>query len=161
MSKTIYEKDSRLYHLGYPLGAVLSESLNTLKSMAKIVNAEFSKSKLNRMNIFCMGSSGAITAAIILNEISKENNDIYIIHVKKDGEKSHSSRVDCKNNAFNIIVDDFVESGKTIEKVYKNAIRRSNVSKIDLVIFSGDVTQDFADWIDWDKPLISKVISKY
>jgi adenine/guanine phosphoribosyltransferase-like PRPP-binding protein len=74
-----------------------------------------------KINFICMGSSGAIVAALF----SLQVRDSRIIHIKKENERSHHGNYfypeDFKDTV-NVIVDDFVGTGATLNKIYSEII---------------------------------------
>lgn len=62
---------------------------------------------------FC-GSSGAAIAFPLAMR-----NNVPMIYVRKRGEKSHGSRVECNDEGINtyIIVDDFISTGDTVRHI--------------------------------------------
>ena len=83
------------------------------------------------------GSSGAILSGILIGEMIEY--DIYIYHIKKDGEYSHSSDyypIDFSNP--NIIIDDFISSGETVNAIFEKIQKvNSKELKIDTLCVSG------------------------
>jgi len=97
--------------IDYPVGINISKNLVAITEMANKLREVYPNSKLC---LWCMGSSGAIIAGIISSMIL----DCTISHVKKEGENSHSSGIHMvKDDRINIIVDDFVDSGRTIKTI--------------------------------------------
>ena len=70
--------------LTYPIGNYIQKNLPIIKALS---NAIKELNIQSRIVLCCMGSSGAIIAAIVSSEIP--NSTIY--HIKKDGEHAHSS----------------------------------------------------------------------
>jgi adenine/guanine phosphoribosyltransferase-like PRPP-binding protein len=112
-SKHIKTGIAQLY---YPIGEKIHENKDRIEKLIKEFASikEFNKQKLT---LICRGSSGAIIAAMFAMKLS---NECVIIHIKKDGEESHThferSRVD--RNSKLIIVDDFVKTGNTVNTIY-------------------------------------------
>ena len=102
--------------VNYPIGTHMTHNLPVIKNLAKAFNKEKCKDKIN---VFCMGSSGAIMAAIFASIVK----NVTIIHIKKDGEKSHLGYNDVTrfvgNGETNIIIDDFINSGNTVNTIYR------------------------------------------
>ena len=102
--------------VNYPIGINIAHNLPVIKNLAKAFNKLKCKGKIN---VFCMGSSGAIMAAIFASIVK----NVTIIHVKKDGEESHSGYNDVTrfvgNGETNIIIDDFILSGDTMNTMYR------------------------------------------
>lgn len=78
------------------------------------------------INIWCRGSSGAILSTLLVTKLISDKYDVHrikICHIKKTGESSHSSDFSYKphlrkENSFNIIIDDFISSGNTVNTIY-------------------------------------------
>lgn len=110
--KFIYFKQKRI--LEYPIGLNMYDAISYIGEITphlkKIIQEE-------PLNIWCMGSSGAILAALLVKNIS---NSCKICHVKKRGEQSHEIGFYNRHVAGkNIILDDFSRSCKTLEKIYE------------------------------------------
>jgi hypothetical protein len=74
------------------------------------------------ISLVCRGSSGVFVSAIFFELLRHKfpNKDIRIIYVRKEGEKAHDKNLNSFNtNYLSIFVDDFIESGETVEKCYK------------------------------------------
>lgn len=108
-------------HSSYPPYPVGSDMKGALVFINKYIEAF---KKLNypldtEINIWCRGSSGAILSAMfsILS-----GHVCYICHVKKEGENSHQSGIGhYSSDSLDIILDDQVASGRTIEAILQSA----------------------------------------
>lgn len=100
--------------LQYPIGHFITVNKEKIQQMINsFLNIkEFKKRKIN---LICTGSSGAIIATIFSLNIPNENK---IVHVKKEGEKAHVSSIDIYSGEVNVIVDDFMVTGDTLNKIY-------------------------------------------
>lgn len=107
---------TEIEQLIYPVGNYINENkpliLKLIEEFKKI--EEFNGVPLN---LICRGSSGAIVAAMFAMVLE---NDCTIVHVKKDGEKSHSEKTPLNPMGKNIIVDDFICTGETIIEIYNS-----------------------------------------
>ena len=64
-----------------------------------------------------------------------------IIHIKKDGEDSHS--LSCPQfDSYNIIVDDFIVSGATIQRIIEETARIHYIREFDALIVSGIIREN-------------------
>jgi len=107
----------------YPVGDNPSGAIYTAKNMAKAI---FTNNLIDpgekEVKVWCRGSSGAIIAALLVAELKNLYGDGWhctIKHIKKPGEESHSSSVYTATNFdYNIIVDDFIHTGSTINAIY-------------------------------------------
>lgn len=66
-----------------------------------------------KLNIWCRGSSGSICAAILA---SKLDNISRIVYVRKETEFKHENNYPM-NNFTNIMIDDFIDSGDTLNSI--------------------------------------------
>lgn len=131
-------RDKIIQSIKYPTGAHIQENIPNIKLLAKAFEKIGSLQRRD-LNIFCRGSSGAIIAALFSSFVP---NKCQIIHVKKEGESSNhpNSNIyyDHWSDGANIIIDDFIGSGATINYVYQNAKQILQDIKIDAVVIAGD-----------------------
>lgn len=124
--KTKYHENN-IEQIYYPVGAHMDTNKPKIIAMIK----EFKKIrefKRADLNLICRGSSGAIIAAIFAMQLK---NNCRIVHIKKEGEQSHSAQTSLLPNGKNIIVDDFIVTGKTLNAIYKSL---TNIEKTPIVI---------------------------
>ena len=135
--------------LEYPIGDNLRYNLNMIESMNEMLYKilhEYYPGK--KVMLFCRGSSGAILAAMASLHLIKKQREVFICHIKKDGEESHSgnpysARYERKENVL-VVIDDFISSGATISSIIKhgiNATGRRNL-KMDILCVSGIVPEN-------------------
>lgn len=108
------------FHLEYPTG----DNPKVAREFVRTASKTFIK-KLQRkvpINIWCRGSSGSILASFLSIELRKF--DCRICYVRKGGEKQHNSKPN-PINGINIIIDDFICSGETIEAIISDMNSRS------------------------------------
>jgi len=102
--------------LEYPVSQNMLEAINFINVVTPRLKKLIGNQKLN---IWCRGSSGAILAALLVNKL--KTNDCLIFHIKKEGESSHSSNnfgdLTSNRKALNIVIDDFVYTGKTLQAI--------------------------------------------
>lgn len=106
-------------HLDYPVGNNIKIAAEFTKAAAyQFIKIREYNNPYPSLNIWCRGSSGAILASLFAVHIHMPN--IKIIHVKKPGENSHSGGYHpyTYGDAINVIIDDFVSSGKTLRHIY-------------------------------------------
>lgn len=110
--KIIENRNLRM--IDHPVGYKLSETFDTVNRMAHLLENEINFD-ITPVNFICVGSSGAIIAAMLYNFIKP--NFCKIIHLKKPGESSHKKNKDHTINKeeLNIFVDDVIDIGDTIE----------------------------------------------
>ncbi len=110
------------YTIGHPFGEDMKNNIISVKKMVKdfLSIASRDLDKTEHVVLICMGSSGAIVSTIFYNALQKkyDNLRINICHVKKENEEAHGERVSgfyTKGKTLYIWVDDFIESGETID----------------------------------------------
>jgi orotate phosphoribosyltransferase-like protein len=110
------------YPVTHPFGENMKSNVFSIKKMVQdfisISSRDLIKAKY--VVLICMGSSGAIVATLFHNAIQKKYDNIntLVCHVKKENEESHGERVSGfkpHEKALYVWVDDFIESGETIE----------------------------------------------
>ena len=125
--------------MGYPVGEKIRANRTHINAMIDAIEsiADF---KDKYINLVCRGSSGAIIAGIVSVMIKNDNR---IVHIKKDGESSHSDDASIKGaikrDTINIIIDDFMCSGKTINAIYEKLQNMTGDDKlvVDCLCISG------------------------
>ncbi len=117
--------------IGYPVGLHMPDALLYIDEVAKYINENI---KDKTIHVFCIGSSGAILASLLYSQVVS-GNKLYVCHIKKVGENSHSGHnLTFKKSDINIIIDDFSYTGTSLENIY-NAIGQMSVI-IDYLILS-------------------------
>ncbi len=124
----------------YPVGKHIPQSIEYIDRIAPFLLEIVGNRDIN---LFVRGSSGAILGGLLVKTIP---NKVNIFHIKKEGELSHggSDVYGISEDAINVILDDFIATGETINKIWK-AID-GIVDKIDILIVS-----EFT-YIDYEKP---------
>jgi orotate phosphoribosyltransferase-like protein len=117
--KTIHGKFKMI---DYPVGDNIQSNIPIIKKMYDKIKLIMKKEGIfydTKINLICCGSSGAIIASIIAQLLCKKYIDVKIRHIKKHGENSHGNSYDNSNFiGYNIIVDDFIASGKTMQYIF-------------------------------------------
>lgn len=94
----------------------IQSNIPIILDMVEKLKPELSEKK--DVILWCRGSSGAIIAGIMATQIKNAR----ISHVKKDGEGSHSATISTtpndRKNTINVMVDDFMNSGETLNAIY-------------------------------------------
>ena len=111
----------------YPVGENIKFYFDSCKEVAEIIEKEFPNKSIT---FWCRGSSGAMISALV----SQYLNNVNIFHVKKYNELSHYSSID-HYNEINIIIDDLMSTGETVECIYQKMIEKN--SKIHSIIMIG------------------------
>lgn len=114
--------------ISYPVGAHIAANKKGINDLKRIMKETIGTKK--HITLWCRGSSGAIIAGIISLGFPKS----VINHVKKSGESSHSrGHYIIKDHTTNIIIDDFSNTGETLNDIYEDMVKEVGVSKIDYV----------------------------
>lgn len=131
-----FEKNEILY----PVGSYLDTNLNIIYHMAEKINSVCDSPDCD-INLWCRGSSGAIISAIVATKLKRHK--VFINHVKKPGESSHS---ECFYNrsagCYNVVIDDFIRSGATLLSIIKEA---KKYLSLDCLCISGHVAKTIYD----------------
>jgi hypothetical protein len=145
--------DLPIQRIYYPVGEYMDESINYIDEVVKLlINSKHHKRA--DINIFCMGSSGAILSSLLYSKIHTYCNIINIIHIKKSGETSHCGRIREYNPKYtNIIIDDFTESGNTLKQIIAAIFSFPYNTTIDYLIMSDIDGNTF--------PIVQKLNPKY
>ena len=142
IEKFVYKRlfvNKSLTGVMYPVGNEIKSAILAAHKMAEILYDAYKRTPLR---LLCSGSSGAILSAIIAD--SHLLDVIEIIHVKKSGEEHHVNSHDIRQltcnysgRVLNIIVDDFICSGRTVERIY-DTFTHCNISEnVDGIIVNG------------------------
>ncbi len=100
----------------YPMGEYIQQNIPEIQKLIDGFKT-IEEFKDRRINLICMGSSGAIVATLFFLQVDNTK----IIHVKKNGESSHNFNCFYPEdfiNTVNVIVDDFVGTGATLNMIY-------------------------------------------
>lgn len=118
-------------YLNYPVGHYINQANNYINI---VYNKLKDLVKDYPINIWCRGSSGAILSTLLANKFP--DNNCLIFHVKKEGEQSHHGNyfVKAQRSAINIIIDDFIASGDTINEIFNHA--KPHINSINFLIVS-------------------------
>ena len=121
-------------HLVYPIGSNVSSMVVYIENIV----TTFKKHKINldkKSNVICIwcrGSSGAMLAGMFAYTFKEAT--VRIKYVKKEGERSHNSYISAfPSNSIDIIIDDFMDTGETIFRIWYD----SPIKKIDYLILNG------------------------
>jgi len=119
-------QDDNLLDINYPTGSHLSITMEHSKIMARLIEERWKGTKYypQRIKLICSGASGIIYSTLIYSHLSicPAVDVVEILVVRKRGEVAHHDSVFsgadpaiCKH----IIVDDFISSGNTMDRVYR------------------------------------------
>lgn len=133
----IIRKSNLERRMDYPIGQYISDNLGLINNMSEAILKEFVNDKEMVVNLIVRGSSGSIISALVSDKMTNKGWDCKIYHIKKDGESSHSQVFSIRRHGVNIILDDFVSSGETVNAIYEKAYAINKDIVIDLLIVSG------------------------
>lgn len=112
--ETTYHK-TNIEKLVYPVGQYINENIPKILLMVEAFK-QITDFKDTKLSLICRGSSGAIIATMFAAYLP---NECRIVHIKKEGESSHSGSISLRKDYRNIIVDDFIATGKTMNAIYQ------------------------------------------
>jgi orotate phosphoribosyltransferase-like protein len=118
--------------MAHPIGANLSYNLPIIMDMVKLLR----QNKFTNLGLVCTGSSGAIIATVIAQQLEKIP---LIIYLRKPGENGHSHlNTNNLNNVIDIVVvDDFISTGSTINNIIEQ-LKQLGKNKAKGLCLSGD-----------------------
>ena len=121
----------------YPVGYNIQDAINFINNVTEVIMQMATEKQfpLKDIDIWVRGSSGAILGGLLcqrLLAIGYEN--LSVIHIKKEGEESHDNEFYKTNSKYDIVIDDFVASGETMDKISK--VAGKYIKYIDLLILS-------------------------
>lgn len=130
--------------LSYPVGQDMRTAIHIAMKIAATFNT-IEEYKDKRINVWCRGSSGMILGSLFVSNLMN-NERVVLCHVKKLGEKSHGEGTNCHTQSIyyntlsegpfiNVVIDDFISSGETIEQIQHLMINESN-RNMDVVCLS-------------------------
>jgi len=104
----------------YPVGMNIKSARDYIIEVAEILKPVLETTE-KKIVVYCTGSSGAILASLLSVYINK---NIFIDHIKKRGEKSHSQKIQTRYSIdnINIIIDDFSCTGSTITRIHEEVV---------------------------------------
>ena len=114
--------------LDYPVGNDMTLAIKYIAKIKEIIVENKILTDISNIAIWCRGSSGTILATLLCNTLLLDlNKKSKIIHVKKNNESSHAnSYSETNTNTYNIIIDDFSQSGTTINAIYSKMLDYKN-----------------------------------
>lgn len=108
-------------HQAYPVGEDMLACILLADKYSEELKPLIFDTDFRVIDLWVRGSSGAILGSLLAANLPLDELEINVKYVRKEGERSHGSNTDlcCTNRALSIIVDDFVDTGKTINAIYK------------------------------------------
>lgn len=122
--------------LNYPVGLYINSNKPRIVKLAEAFS-QIEEFKGKPLNLICRGSSGAIVATVFALTLPNPCN---IVHVKKDGENSHDSSLSINKGLGykNVIVDDWIDSGTTLNTIYGCLMKYDVNIVIDCLCVTGE-----------------------
>ena len=147
MAKFIYLRND--CNTAYPVGLFFSANFNYIREVASSINKVFPTGELI---LVVRGHSGSILAGGIAYILERKGREV-LISVSRKSESSHSYNLEgippeVSDGTHIIIVDDFVDTGKTIEAILKDLTERiKNMKVFDMLCVAngldkGDFTEE-------------------
>lgn len=129
MTKFVYFKNA--CEVYYPIGQFFSNSFNYIREAASSINKVFPTGKFI---LVVRGHSGSILAGGIAYILKRKGREV-LISMSRKAESSHGHNLEgmpsnVSDDTHIIVVDDFVETGKTIEAILKDLTGRIRNTEI-------------------------------
>lgn len=131
MAEFVYFKN--VCSVWYPVGEYFSkENFNYIREVASSINEIFPTGKLI---LVVRGHSGSILAGGIAYILKEKDRDV-LISVSRKSESTHGDNLEgvypscISDNTHIIVVDDFIQTGETIEAILKDLTKRINNMKV-------------------------------
>lgn len=98
------------YPVGKDIAAVDIQTTKTAELLRPLLRNE------QYINLWCIGSSGTLISSLLAVKLITRGtyNNVRICHLRKDGEHSHQQEMIPLNGGYNLIVDNFADSGSTV-----------------------------------------------
>lgn len=151
MAKFVYFKNAcRMY---YPVGQYFSsDNFDYIREAASSINKVFPTGKLV---LVVRGHSGSILAGSIAYILKRKGREV-LISVSRKAESTHGGNLEgilsnISDDTHIIVVDDFVQTGETIEAILKDLTERiKNMKVFDMLCVAngwdkGDFTEEGGD----------------
>ncbi len=131
----------------YPVGLYPDDAMKFINLVVPKLNSVIKPT--DKLNLWVRGSSGAILASFLCSKIQ---NNCKIMYIRKPGEFSHSIYPvrDLSYNV-NIIIDDFICSGETVNTIYKE-MSNYNLKQVDIFIIDSYTNKE------WKLDFIPKIL---
>ena len=142
MAKFIYFRND--CSLSYPVGEFFYLSFNYIREAAYSINKTFPKGKFI---LVVRGHSGSILAGGIAYILKRKGREV-LISVSRKAESTHGCNLEgllsyIPDDTHIIIVDDFVETGETIEAILKDLTERiKNIEVFDMLCVANHWNED-------------------
>lgn len=157
----IHKKLSSSYASAYPIEYFVKElhATNSGADYGKCIEDMVSKRKTTTVNIISRGTSGIVHSLLIYQYLTNKKSfkpTVNLLHLRKFSTDNHHTEDFIKmvdKGALNVIVDDFISSGRTLETILTeiNLRRCGGVKTIDGLIVSNSTSV---------KQTVERVLSK-
>jgi len=127
----------------YPVWGYLEKNLPIIIAMADLIKQK----NYPAPYLICSGSSGAVIAGIISTKFTPPLPIFYVRKPKESGH-SHCFDIGILRNKTLIVVDDFVITGNTIDRILKTLEKITNSTTVDVLCVSD---------VDRDHPILERV----
>lgn len=122
----------------HPVNTHIIYNLPIINNMCKKIKETYPN---QTVALWCTGSSGVIIAGIIASKLRRKST--MINYIRKEKESAHCGETITGHGAINIIVDDFIALGGTLNNIL-NTMKKFNVEP-DCLCVSGYVSKRFTD----------------
>lgn len=113
----------------YPLQEFPKIAIDYIRRVEPLIVEE---AGIRSMNIFVMGTSGAYLAGMLTTILPSFYNT-KVLQVRKKGEMGHFiSELNPIKGGYNIILDDFMRSGNTINRIYEKI--KGDIDHVDMLV---------------------------
>lgn len=127
--KTLHFNKGEYQNIEYPIGSNMLNAIEIADGYSRVLIKHLKESydvSILKLNLWVRGSSGAILGAMVAKDLTQVvGNNVMICHIKKDNENAHRRSPYYHNRdtyvgclVLDIIVDDFMSTGETIEAIY-------------------------------------------
>lgn len=142
----------------YPVGQHIFQATETIEQVVRVIRSNNLLPHDCHVDIFCRGSSGSILAALLVGKLS--HPDISIVYIRKENENSHSAPYVpySKNTKINVVIDDFIGTGETLNAVWEG-MNNMGRDSIDLLIIGN--ASKLNEWGYSNKPIVNNIITDY
>lgn len=128
--------------VNYPSSKYFRENIIQYETFVAPIKQEYGDKKIN---LLVTGSSGLLFGAFLMMHLPNTE----LIHFRKDNDNSHGESIEYKSsvsaNDINILVDDFICTGDTLQfitdKIFEKR-RISNITQIHAICLTGSVNCD-------------------
>lgn len=123
--------------LSYPMGDVMKRAYEAAQEMGALIRSIYPDPRDQRFAFLCQGTSGSIMSALLATQLL--DYELRLVIVRKPGEKSHSGTAFpyIHEDELVVIADDFVSSGDTIRRIYRDFHNHTGREEVDIVAVTG------------------------